>query len=320
MIVWLYIAIVLLMRVVQSVFGKLNANGVPKNALAYLKYNIFYIAVAGLFALCLFVFEAIGFSGEWQFSITLLYAFISGVALAVACCCSLYALTAGTMVLDSLFGTAGLLVPTVASIFLYDEILSVWQWLFVGVFLVGAYLLVGNSKKNYGKFTPATLIVLIVSLLSNGVTMLMQTAFSRSVEGGSIALFSVLSFFSGVALLGVVFIVLSVWYKRKKSQIPAQENADFTLFPLREEEGRVPKKNLLFSTGLAVAVFLINQLATVSANLISPVVLFAFINGGATIISALVGLTVFKEKISFWGAVGLVLGIGSLVMIKVFAL
>lgn len=318
MIVWLYIAIVLIMRVVQSVFGKLNANGVPKNALAYLKYNIFYIAVAGLFALCLFVFEAIGFSGEWHFSVTLLYAFISGVALAVACCCSLYALTAGTMVLDSLFGTAGLLVPTVASIFLYDEILSVWQWLFVGVFLVGAYLLVGNSKKNYGKFTPATLIVLIVSLLSNGVTMLMQTMFSRSVEGGSIALFSVLSFFSGVALLGVVFAVLSVLYK-KKGQTLTQDTADFTVFPLREEEKRVPKKNILFATALAVAVFLINQLATTSANLISPVVLFAFINGGATIISALVGLTVFKEKISFWGAVGLVLGIGSLVMIKVFA-
>ena len=318
MIVWLYIAIVLIMRVVQSVFGKLNANGVPKNALAYLKYNIFYIAVAGLFALCLFVFEAIGFSGEWQFSITLLYAFISGVALAVACCCSLYALTAGTMVLDSLFGTAGLLVPTVASIFLYDEILSVWQWLFVGVFLVGAYLLVGNSKKNYGKFTPATLIVLIVSLLSNGVTMLMQTMFSRSVEGGSIALFSVLSFLAGVALLGVVFAVLSVLYK-KKGQTLTQDTADFTVFPLREEEKRVPKKNILFATALAVAVFLINQLATTSANLISPVVLFAFINGGATIISALVGLTVFKEKITFWGAVGLVLGIGSLVMIKVFA-
>ena len=274
--------------------------------------------MAGLFALCLFVFETIGFSGEWQFSITLLYAFISGVALAVACCCSLYALTAGTMVLDSLFGTAGLLVPTVASIFLYDEILSVWQWLFVGVFLVGAYLLVGNSKKNYGKFTPATLIVLIVSLLSNGVTMLMQTMFSRSVEGGSIALFSVLSFFSGVALLGVVFAVLSVLYK-KKGQTLTQDTADFTVFPLREEEKRVPKKNILFATALAVAVFLINQLATTSANLISPVVLFAFINGGATIISALVGLTVFKEKITFWGAVGLVLGIGSLVMIKVFA-
>ena len=71
---------------------------------------------------------------------------------------------------------------------------------------------------------------------------------------------------------------------------------------------------------LAVAVFLINQLATISANLISPVILFAFINGGATIISALVGVLLFKEKLSVKGIIGIAIGIGSLILIKIFAI
>lgn len=299
--VWFYIGVVLLMRVFQCLFNKYNAKLVPKTVVAYLKYTIFYLGVAGVCAVLLFLVDAtagVAFLPEIAF-----YAVFSGIGLAVACCCSLYALTAGTVVLDSLFATAGLLVPSVAGIFLFDEPLSLWQWLFVGVFMVGAYLLVGGSRAVYGKFSGKTLLALILSLLANGLTMLMQTAFSRNVPGGSVSLFSVLSFAAGVVLLGAVLPVMCL--RNRRATV---------------ETGKMPKKALLFAFFLGVIVFVINQLATVSAGMISPVILFAFINGGATLISALVGRIVFKERFTVSGAIGLALGVVALIFIKLLAI
>ena len=300
--VWFYIGIVLLTRVFQCLFNKYSAKLVPKTSVAYLKHTIFYLGMAGL---CAAIFFLIGQPSKGiltQLPETVLYAFFSGIGLAIACCCSLYALTSGAIVLDSLFATAGLLVPSIAGIFMFNEILSVWQWLFVGVFLLGAYFLVGGSRRVYAQFSWKTLLALILSLLSNGLTMLMQTGFSRNVTGGSVSLFSVLSFLSGVLLLGVVLPVVALRSRVKTSGME-----------------RLPKKALLLAFFLGGIVFVINQLATVSAGMISPVILFAFINGGATIISALVGLFVFKEKLTVSGVIGLGLGLISLVLIKLLA-
>ncbi|MBP3391201.1 MAG: hypothetical protein J6L76_00255 [Clostridia bacterium] len=300
--VWVYIGVVLVMRIFQSLFNKYNAKLVPKTATAYLKYTLFYLGVAGVCAAILFLLDLPAGGTFALFPETAFYAVFSGVGLAVACCCSLYALTAGTVVLDSLFATAGLLVPSVAGIFLFNEVLSVWQWFFVAGFMVGAYFLVGGSRTVYGRFSGKTLLALVLSLLANGLTMLMQTAFSRNVVGGSVSLFSVLSFFSGVVLLGLALPAVSSLGRAKAGT------------------DAIPKKALLFAFFLGVIVFVINQLATVSAGMISPVILFAFINGGATIISALVGLVVFKERLTVLGIAGLCLGLISLLMIKFLAL
>ena len=128
--VWVYIGVVLVMRIFQCLLNKYNAKLVPKTATAYLKYTLFYLGVAGVCAAILFLLDLPAGGTFALFPETAFYAVFSGVGLAVACSCSLYALTAGTVVLDSLFATAGLLVPSVSGIFLFNEVLSVWQWFF----------------------------------------------------------------------------------------------------------------------------------------------------------------------------------------------
>ena len=319
--VWLYIAIILLMRVVQHVFTKATSNQVPANSVGYLKYTLFYQGIAGVFALLLFGVDLIKGVDNLYFGETLLYASISGIALAACCCCSLYVLTTGTMSLNAMFGTAGLLVPTIAGMFLYEEYLSIWQWLSIVVFMVAAWLLIGASKKTYGKFTLKTFIILLLSLLLNGLTMLMQTMFGRNVVDGNVSLFSALSFGSGVSVLLILYIVSFVCAKRKFKTEGEQEieRKDFVLLPDNSKQIQITKKTYLFALFLAIAVFLINQLATLSTPLISPVILFALINGGSTIISALVGAIMYKEKLSMRATVGIILGIGALVALKVFA-
>lgn len=316
--VWLYIGIILCMRVVQSVFSKQAANHVPSNMIGYIKYTVFYQGMAAVLALVLFLIGQIGGEATPEIGATLLYATVSGIALAICCMCSLYALGTGTMVLNSIFGTAGLLIPTIASMILYDEVLQIWQWLGIAVFIVGAYLLIGNSKSIYGKFTWKTFLVLMLSLITNGLTMFMQKMFGMNIADGNVSLFSFGSFASGVVVLLVVLVNLSQYAARQRT--PAKQptqTGEFTFLPMHPEDTRLPKQLFLYGSLLAIAVFIINQFATMATPLISAVVLFALINGGATVISAIVGAVMFREKLSLQTIIGVLLSIGALVVIQI---
>lgn len=316
--VWLYIGIILCMRVVQSVFSKQAANHVPSNMIGYIKYTVFYQGMAAVLALVLFLIGQIGGEATPEIGATLLYATISGIALAICCMCSLYALGTGTMVLNSIFGTAGLLIPTIASMFRYDEVLQIWQWLGIAVFIVGACLLIGNSKSIYGKFTWKTFLVLMLSLITNGLTMFMQKMFGMELADGNVSLFSFGSFASGVVVLLVVLAILSLYAARQRT--PAEQSTqtgEFTFLPMHPSDTRLPKQLFLYGSLLAIAVFIINQFATMATPLISAVVLFALINGGATVISAIVGAVMFREKLSLQTIIGILLSIGALVAIQI---
>ena len=79
----------------------------------------------------------------------------------------------------------------------------------------------------------------------------------------------------------------------------------------------MPEKNVLaFGAVLSVAVFIINQFATLAASIVPSVVLFSFINGGSTIIGAVVAAIFFKEPLNFRSIFGITLGISSLILIK----
>ena len=323
----LYISIIMIMRVVQSVLGKKTADFLPRNASAYLKYNSYYQAIAGVIACVVMVVAILCGSKVPQLGNTILYASISGIALGVSCILSIYLLCITSMALASIFATAGLLVPTVASIFLYDEAMMWYQWIAVVIFIIGSYLMIGNAKKIYNKFTLKTLLLLILHFAVNGITMLMQKIFGMQVDGGNTSLFSFATFASGAAVaiagLGVLSIVTQSIKKKSpvKQSVQAQCNEAieerFRFIVTDKTTTRLPRVIYIYGAALAVAVFLINQFATMSTPLISSVVLFTLINGGATVISALVGAIVFREKLSISGIVGLVLGIGALILVQI---
>lgn len=334
----IFIAIIMVMRVVQSVFGKRTANLIPRNADGYLKYTAYYQGLAGVIAGVVLIVDVARGSGVNSLGMTVLYASISGIALGLTCVLGKYLLCVSTMALSSIFGTAGLLIPAVASIFLFGESMAWYQWIAMLVFMVGAYLIIGNSKKVYKKFTLKTLLLLIIYFVLNGLTMLMQKIFGMSIEGGNASMFSFVTFASGVIVAAVVLFVLSVVSARaakKTATVPvSRENIPtdgaeiaatesvaseepFRFIVTDKREKKLPPLIYLYGAFLAVAVFLINQLATLSTPLISSVILFTLINGGATVISALVGALMFREKLSVKGIIGLVLSIGALVLVQV---
>ena len=75
------------------------------------------------------------------------------------------------MVLASLAGSAGLLLPCITGIFMFDEPMSAVQFIGIGLLIFSGWLLIGYSKEQTGSFTMRTMLLLLGSMLSNGMVM-----------------------------------------------------------------------------------------------------------------------------------------------------
>lgn len=289
----IYIVIILLCRVAQHLCSKTASNSVG-TVPSFLKYCTFRNLLSGALGLVLIILGGNGFKCD---RLTLLISCFSGFMMTCSTIFGTLALKTGTVALSSMFGTAGLLIPCVAGIFLFDEPMSLGQWGGMLLFFVAAYLLISSSKQAFRKFTLKTFLLLVGVMLSEGLTMLSQQLFANLRPNGDVSVFSFLSF----GILGFAMLIPTVFVSTVKK-------------PLEGEP--LTAKILLIGAVLSVAIFLINQLATLSAAIVSPVVLFTFINGGSTVIGSIVAAVFFKEKLTPKSILGIILGVGALIIIK----
>ena len=289
-----YIGIILICRIFQHICNK-NVSNKIKSFSSFLKYSSFSNILSGLLAFgCIFINKK-GFECDF---VTLAVSAFSGIMLTLSTGFGIYALKSGTVAISSMFATAGLIIPCVGGIFIFKQTLSVWQWLCILLFFVSTYFLITASKKIHSDFSFKTILLLLGSMFSNGFVMLSQQLFAHLRPNGNVSVFSFLSF----GILGIVLLIFSLFYDITKKE-------DF--------KKTMPEKNVLaFGAVLSVAVFIINQFATLAASIVPSVVLFSFINGGSTIIGAVVAAIFFKEPLNFRSIFGITLGISSLILIK----
>ena len=101
---------------------------------------------------------------------TVLLATCSGLALFFSAFCSIYAMKSGTISLNSMFSTAGMIIPILAGVFLFDRQVFPMQFVGLVVFFVSAYLLINASKTVYTNFSCKTLLLLVGPWLRMGVS------------------------------------------------------------------------------------------------------------------------------------------------------
>lgn len=291
-----YFLIILLLRLPQNLYNK-RSSGIVRGAPAYFAYGAYRYLLSGGMALVLLLFAG-GFSGVSLKALAI--SAIGAVALGSNLFFGLEALKSGAMVLSSMAGSAGLLLPCVFGIFMFDEPMSLMQLFGILLLIFSGWLLIGYSKKLKGSFTPRTMLLLIGSMLSNGFTMVAQKMFSKYLPDVSVSVFSFLAF----GLVGVGMCVGLVPQLTKKEK--------------REEIRELPKALWFYGAGLSTILLIINQLATIAAKVIPSAIMFPINDGGATIITALTGAVVFKEKLTARSVAGLALGIASLIVINLF--
>ena len=166
-------------------------------------YSTYRMAIPAALGLVLLLVAENGFRFDWK---TVLIATFSGVMLFLSGVCSIFGMKSGTVSLNSIFGTAWMLIPMLAGIFLFDQPVRPLQWAAVALFFIAAWLLVRSSKRVYANFSFKTVLLLVGSLFSNGCTMLAQQLFAQLVSKGDVNAFSCLSF-GVLALLGIAALI-----------------------------------------------------------------------------------------------------------------
>ncbi len=287
------ILIVLLLRFVQGYFGKQQSIYYPQTV----RGRIWVLAVSDLLstAAAVVVWAMDGFEATLSVA-TVICAALSGLALVAATLFGVLAMQSGTMALSSVAGTAGMLVPCIVGIWLFNEPVHPIVWLLIAILLGSIYWLGRVSREVCPRISGGTVLLLIGSFFANGVTMVCQKYVAVYRPEDSVALFSMLTFAVPAVILGVG-----------------------AFLPVYRERGEKPNQYLWISIFiLAIAVTLINQFATVAGKTANSAVLFAIIGGGATVITTLIGAMFYKEKITPRIAIGILLCIGALIGIKCF--
>ena len=292
---YIFLIIILLLRVPQN-FSSKKTSGLVTNSQSYFLYGTYSYTLAGLIAFVMLLFD--GMSG---FSLPAVgISALGAVSLAVSLFCSIEALKSGVMVLAAMAGSAGLLLPCIAGIFMFNEPMKPMQFIGIALLIFSGWLLIGYSKEQTGSFTPRTLLLLIGSMLSNGSVMLAQKMFSKYLPDTNVSIFSFLTF--GLIGIGMfIGLVPSLLSQSGRAKIAA-----------------VPKPVFLYGTISSIILLTINQLATIAGRNVPSAIMFPINDGGATIITAITAAIFFKEKLTVRSVCGLILGIGSLIVINLF--
>ena len=291
----IFISIIMIVRVFQNLSNKYSSDLLPKR----LFDRIFYFMLMNCLATVFSVFYLFGIKEKIFINVPILIiSGISGIALTISIVLGLLAMESGAMALCSLFSNAGLIIPCIAGIFLYNEILSVAQIFGLILFFISSYLLISSTKNIYTTFSFKTIHLLIGSLIFNGLTMLSQTMFTYYIPNGNISVFSFFTFAIPTGLISIMLLFEGIF---QKCNMP-----------------KLPSRLYWYGAVGAVCLFIINLLVTEATKIVSSIVLFTLLCGGNTIIAAIIGVLIFKEKLSAKGINSLALGVISLIIIKLF--
>lgn len=288
-----YLIGILTLKFLYSLFNK-KSSIVVDGISQYISYGAYRYLLSALLAVPLLFISGIDAS---KFSLSaVMVSALAAVAQAISLFCSLEAMKSGAMVLVTLAGAAGLLIPCILGIFIFNEPMDIWQLIGILLLFGSAYLLIGYSKELSGKFTPKTILLLLGAMFTNGAVMVAQKIFSLYVPDADASVFSLLSFL----IAGLIFVAAGLRRRAAKN----------------EKAQPMSKNMFVYGAILSVVLLFINQLATLAAAVIPSAILFSVNDGGGMVITALVAAIFFGEKLNSRSSAGIAFSIFALLIIN----
>lgn len=294
----IFMMIVFLCRIVQHTANK-KASIEINTAAETVAFNAVMQCSAAIVALVIILISGNGFKIN---GITILLSAFTGSAIVASISLAVFIMKTGSMALTSMFQAAGLLVPCVAGIFLFNTPIAGMQWLGMVIFLISAYLMITSSKTTVSGFSVKTFALLVCAMLTEGSTMLFQQMFAHYVPDGDVTVYSFLSFGIG----GLIMLAVLPFVRRREVKAADGKARAFS------------KLTIVCGAALGIAVLTINQIVTSIAADIPPVILFTLVNGMGIIVAAVVAAVMYKERLTLRNTIGIIIGIGSFIIIKAF--
>ena len=291
---YLFLSAALIFGAVKGFCGK-KMSGYTTNIYSAALINLLRMAVCVLISFCVVIMSGninnLSVSGKLLAASTL-----AGISTASFIVTWLLSVKKSAYMMLDVFLMLGTLVPIISGQFLFSEAITLRK--IIGfVILVAAVLIMcsyNNSIK--AKFTPATVILLILCGLSNGVTDLSQKIATKTIDGLSVEIFNFYTYvFAALALL--IFLAF----------IPRKENMD------NEKLTVAPIIYVLIMAGALTAN---SYFKTQAAFYLPSVELYPLSQGLSLILSTFMSTVFFKEKLKASAIIGITLAFIALMIIN----
>ena len=281
---YLMLTMVVLGVSIQSIAKKAYNNKVVGGAYSF-------SAASALLAMIVFIITS---KGQLDFSVGLIkYSVLFAISYSAATAASFLAISTGSLSLTSLIIQYSLIIPTFYGFLMLGEEGKIT--LYIGIVLLLISLVFINFEgKQEKKITLKWMIFALIAFVGNGMCSTIQKV--QQIEYGG----------KGKSELMIVALIITV--------------VVLAIFAFVSEKGNV-KTNLKTGSmwyiicGLANGI--VNYLVLALSSRMDASVMFPVISAGGIILTALVSITIYKEKLSVQQKIGLVLGVVSIIALNV---
>ena len=278
----LYLLIIIFGMSVQNVLKKAFNKKMPHGGV------MIFSAVTVLFAALFFVATA-GY--PLNFTVDILpYAFGFAACYCAAAIFSLMAINTGSLSLTSLAISYSLLIPTVFGLIFWGD--EATPFFFIGLVLLIVSLLLINSKDGEVKITPKWAILVLIAFVGNGLCSTIQNGYAKVHSTGN-------SEFMIIAL-ATVFITMLV----------------LSLFKERAIIAPSVKNGWYFMAICGIANGAVNLFVIMLSPLMNASIMFPLISAGGIVLTSLVSILLYKERLTLQQYIGMILGIGAIVFLN----
>lgn len=291
----IFVAILIILFSLQSLFGKLYNNNYPgKEELGPIVYSVFTGLVISFFTLL---------SNGFSFSpsrTTLILGLVQALILFGYNLSFLKASVSGPysmVVISMLFGA--IIIPMLNSTILFKEYLNVFQYSSIGLVLVSLVFLnyedvkEGEVSKNFYWYCLALFFL-------NGLYGTLMDVQSTLMKGAESQEMIMITYFS-MAILALLSLVFSL-RKMKPEE--------------RKKDLRLNKKSLFFLAMVALVASVAHNLMMYTLARMNVSVMYTLNNGGVFLLSVLFSFIIFKEKLTKLKLIGIVMSLAGMIILS----
>lgn len=224
---------------------------------------------------------------------TLICSLLYGIMLVAALWCYTLALSQGKTAICATIYSFGFIVPTLSGTLFWNESISIFGYLGI-IILLPVLIISGTSpKKQEEKQTSKYFVIpLIIALLASGGLGVMQKIHQSSEYANQLNSFILLSFLFAFT----VSVILSLTLKKGEKQ--------------------VQRKTETFALIVGVIFSLCNIMNTYLAGTLDSAVLFPILNVGSIILSLILSIIIYKEKVDKRDVIILTLGVLAIILVN----
>ncbi len=235
-------------------------------------------------------------SGKFTFLCEiLLYVIPFSICYTTAYICSIYAIRYGPLSITSLVISCSVVVPLIFGVAFLKEPISLFLAIGIALLFLSIALVSKSSEKDNTKITPRWIFHITATFFSNGICMSIQKLFQIRYTDTFSNVFMILS-------LAITFLfILVVAFIHERNGFKESVKSKSVVWPI------------LCGAGNGVA----NHLTLMLAVILPASILYPIQSAGGIILTAVVSLVFYKEKLSAYQKLGFVFGVLAIILFNI---